>query len=212
MPECADCKHAQGSSVAIMDGEWRWAYSATLRSAMRYQNLWRSWKEMVILYIHTVFMHANMPDFTSFAPERGVGQVPSRLNLAPKSMRFWLMAHKVAAGFDSSAPSAASSGLRNFTQDATGAFLFAVTGDSMCGAGIMEGDKVVVDRSVAPAHGRLVIAIVNGAYTLKRLFHFNGRFELRSENDTRPPERIAQGATPDVWGVVVGVIRHVTPP
>lgn len=152
-----------------------------------------------------------MPEFTPFAPEVGVGQAPSRLNLAPKSMRFWLMAHKVAAGFDGPVAGAPSV-LGTVTQDSAGAFLFAVTGDSMSGAGIMEGDKVVVDRSVTPVHGRLVIAIVNGVYTLKRLFHFNGRFELRSENAARPPERIAQGATPDVWGVVVGVIRHVTPP
>lgn len=152
-----------------------------------------------------------MPDLAMRSPECGVGQEPSRLNLAPKSMRFWLMAHKIAAGFSAPAPDGIESGpelSQRLVQDKTGAFLFSVTGHSMSGAGIMEGDKVVVDRSVQPVHGRIVIAVVNSEYTLKRLFYFNGRFELRSENEAYPTIRIASDEAPEIWGVVVGVIRN----
>jgi len=143
-----------------------------------------------------------MTELASRVSGSGVCQSPRRLNLAPKSMQFWLMAHKIAAGFDAPAPDGKPSG-----PDATGAFLFTVAGNSMSGAGIMDGDKVVVDRSVAPAHGRLVLAMVGGEYSLKRLFHFNGRFELRTENEAMPLQRIQTGTQAVVWGVVVGVIR-----
>lgn len=86
-------------------------------------------------------------------------------------------------------------------------FLFSVAGDSMIGAGIMDGDKVVVDRSVAPVHGRIVIAVINSEYTLKRLFHFNGLLELRSENKSYSPIRMEEGTELEIWGVVVGVVR-----
>ncbi|UUZ55213.1 S24 family peptidase [Massilia sp. H-1] len=57
----------------------------------------------------------------------------------------------------------------------------------------MDGDKVIIDRSVAPEHGRLVVAVIDGQYTLRRLFHFNGRAELRSENEALPPQRSEAG-------------------
>lgn len=132
-------------------------------------------------------------------------QQPSRLNLAAKSMRFWLMAHKVAAGFDMGGPPLQA------CPEQGGAFLLTVSGDSMSGAGIMDGDKVIIDRSVAPEHGRLVVAVIDGQYTLRRLFHFNGRAELRSENEALPPQRSEAGDAAPVWGVVVGVIRNYQP-
>jgi len=151
-----------------------------------------------------------MTDLAMRSPECGVGQEPSRLNLAPKSMRFWLMAHKVAAGFSAPPSDPIQSGpelSKCLVQDQAGAFLFSVTGNSMSGAGIMQGDQVVVDRSVQPSHGRIVIAVVNAEFTLKRLFYFNGRFELRSESESHRPVRLATEEEPEVWGVVVGVIR-----
>ncbi|WP_073216753.1 LexA family transcriptional regulator [Massilia sp. CF038] len=119
-------------------------------------------------------------------------------------MRFWLMAHKIATGFGTAVPDQQAA----ISQDNTGAFLFAVTDHSMEDAGIVQGDKVVVDRSVAPEHGRLVIALVQGEYTLKRLFYFNGALELRAENAAQAPWRMPVDAQVQLWGVVVGVIRN----
>lgn len=136
------------------------------------------------------------------SPPSAVGQQPRRVNLAPKSMRFWLMAHKIAAGFDAPVAHGRPSG-----PDANGAFLFTVAGNSMSAAGIMDGDQVVVDRSVAPVHGRLVLALVGAQFSLRRLFHFNGRFELRTENEAMGMQAIVAAPEAQVWGVVVGVIR-----
>jgi DNA polymerase V len=87
-------------------------------------------------------------------------------------------------------------------------FAFAVKGNSMTDAGIMDGDKVLVDRSVEPKHGQIVVAVVNGDYTIKRLYSVAGRIELHAENPEFLPRSFQDGEQLEVWGVVVGVIRR----
>src|SRR5660397_210517 len=60
-------------------------------------------------------------------------------------------------------------------------FYFTVEGDSMSGAGILDGDKVLVDRAVAPKHGHIVVTVLNSEYALKRLVRLRGVIELRAE-------------------------------
>ena len=86
-------------------------------------------------------------------------------------------------------------------------FYFTVAGDSMCGAGIFDGDKVLVDRSVEARHGHIVVAVVNGEYTLKRFYWHGGTLELRAENPSYAPIRFSEGAELRIWGVVVGMVR-----
>ncbi len=87
-------------------------------------------------------------------------------------------------------------------------FLFTVRGESMVGAGIVDGDKVVVDRSIEPRHSHIVIAAVDGEFTIKRLFKRGPRVELRAENPAFAPIRFGDGSQLEVWGVVVGVVRR----
>ena len=87
-------------------------------------------------------------------------------------------------------------------------FLFRVQGQSMRGVGIMEDDKVVVDRSINAQHGHIVVAVVNGEYTIKRLHHWRGCIELRAENPAFKPICFSEESLLEVWGVVVGVIRR----
>jgi DNA polymerase V len=86
-------------------------------------------------------------------------------------------------------------------------FYFNVEGDSMKGVGILNDDKVLVDRAVAPQHGHIVIAVVNSEYMLRRLYKHRGMIELRAENASYPPIRLGDGEELQVWGVVVGVVR-----
>ena len=62
-------------------------------------------------------------------------------------------------------------------------FIVRVAGDSMTGAGIHEGDLLIVDRSIEPAHNKVVIAIVDGQLTVKRLKIKQGKLSLEPEND-----------------------------
>jgi len=78
----------------------------------------------------------------------------------------------------------------------------------MQGAGILDGDKVVVDRSVPARHGHIVIAVVDGEFTLKRLYQRHNRLELHPDNPAFPPIRLTEGKQLEIWGVVVGVVRR----
>jgi DNA polymerase V len=89
-------------------------------------------------------------------------------------------------------------------------FLFTVAGDSMTGAGIEDGDKVIVDRALTPKHRDIVVAIVDGEYTLKRLHMSYGRIALHPENASYKPLVMTEGQQLEIWGVVVGVIRRYT--
>ena len=78
----------------------------------------------------------------------------------------------------------------------------------MQGAGILDGDKVVVDRAVDARHGHIVVATVDGEFTLKRLYQRHNRVELHPENPAFPPIQFTGSTQLQIWGVVVGVVRR----
>ena len=122
-----------------------------------------------------------------------------------------LAAHRIPAGFPSPATDYAEDGLDlngYLVQHPAATFLFSVQGHSMQGAGILDGDKVVVDRSVPARHGHIVIAVVDGEFTLKRLYQRHNRLELHPDNPAFPPIRLTEGKQLEIWGVVVGVVRR----
>ncbi len=86
-------------------------------------------------------------------------------------------------------------------------FIVRVAGDSMTGAGIHEGDLLIVDRSIEPAHNKVVIAVIDGQLTVKRLKIKRGKLSLEPENDNYPIQNITQGMEFEVWGVVTNVIH-----
>lgn len=86
-------------------------------------------------------------------------------------------------------------------------FFLRVSGDSMTGAGIYPGDILIVDRSLPPADGRIVIAVIDGELTVKRLSRRHGRIRLLPENPRYPPIEINAEQDLRVWGVVVHAIH-----
>lgn len=87
-------------------------------------------------------------------------------------------------------------------------FMFTVKGDSMMHVGIVEGDKVIVDRSINAMSKDIVVAVFNGEYTIKRLYKNASKVELRPENPAYQPILIKEGNELEIWGVVVGVVRR----
>lgn len=88
-------------------------------------------------------------------------------------------------------------------------FYLTVKGDSMQGAGIYEGDILIVDRSMKPAHGKIVIASVQGDFTVKRL-HMVGRVvRLVPENPDYPSIEIHPEMEFRIFGVVTSCIHRV---
>jgi DNA polymerase V len=87
-------------------------------------------------------------------------------------------------------------------------YLVQASGDSMRGAGIIEGDVLVVDRSLTAQHRDIVIAAVNGEMVCKRL-ELTPRVRLVSENPAYAPLVPAEGETLDIFGVVVSMVRRI---
>ncbi|WP_416427675.1 translesion error-prone DNA polymerase V autoproteolytic subunit (plasmid) [Pseudomonas sp. App30] len=90
-------------------------------------------------------------------------------------------------------------------------YLVRISGSSMEGAGIFDGDLVVVDRSITAEHGHIVIAAVNCEPVCKRLCKRGGSIILMSENAGYPPRYILEGDELVVWGVVTFSVRAHDP-
>ena len=88
-------------------------------------------------------------------------------------------------------------------------FFVRVEGESMLGAGIHPGDMLVVDRAEVPADQSVVVAVLNGDFTVKRIYQKDGTLSLVSENERMPPIRLSEEMDFEVWGVVTYVIHQV---
>ena len=151
------------------------------------------------------------PQFPHSKVESNLSQTPVEMALEPVAHDLPLLAHRISAGFPSPAADYIEVGLDlndYLVRNKPATFLFTVKGDSMSGASIEEGDKVIVDRAMTPKHRDIVVAVVDGDYTLKRLFKHRGRVELRAENPAYSPIEFKDGSELLVWGVVVGVVRR----
>ena len=94
-------------------------------------------------------------------------------------------------------------------QHPSSTFVVRATGDSMQGIGIFSGDLLVVDRSIEAQHGHIVIAVLDGQLTVKRLHQQPGDCQLLAENPDYPPIVMNEEQTLQIWGVVVHTIRSL---
>lgn len=138
-------------------------------------------------------------------------QHPESVNPSPHPFELRFLTHRISAGFPSPAADYAEEGLdlnEYLVRNKTATYMFTVRGDSMTGAGIENGDKVVVDRSLLPANDDIVVAIVNGEFTIKRFHKGRSCIELHAENPAYPPITFSDGSELQIWGVIVGVVRR----
>lgn len=119
---------------------------------------------------------------------------------------------RVPAGFPSPAQDSFDNGRIDLNEvligDVTSTYLFRVTGDSMEGIGIYSGDEVLVDRSLTLRDGNVVIAVLDGDFTIKTLHLYPDRVVLHPENPAYPDVEVPSLSELVVWGVVVHGIRH----
>jgi len=121
-----------------------------------------------------------------------------------------LAGESVAAGFPSPADDYVETGIdlnEQLIARPSSTFFLRVSGDSMIGAGIHHGDLLIVDRSVEPRHGRVVVAAVEGAFTLKRLVRHQGRLRLEAAHPAYPPLELSDADDTRLWGVAIHVIH-----
>jgi DNA polymerase V len=91
-------------------------------------------------------------------------------------------------------------------------FFVRVRGESMGGAGMHDGDLLVVDRALDAADGDLVVAESDGGLDLKRLWRRNGQARLLPENPCRHPVPFDDDPAQAIWGVVTGVVHRLRHP
>ncbi|VFQ42424.1 LexA family protein [Desulfoluna butyratoxydans] len=135
-----------------------------------------------------------------------------RINKADTSVscRRPLFMSRVAAGFPSPAEDFVEGSLdlnEYLVRHPAATFFVRVTGDSMIGAGIHPEDLLIVDRSLEPTDRRVVIAVLNGELTVKRLRRQGDRIFLEAENDRYKPIEVTEANDFSVWGVVTSVIH-----
>jgi DNA polymerase V len=87
-------------------------------------------------------------------------------------------------------------------------FFVRVSGDSMIGAGIHNEDILIVDRSLKAKHNSVVIAVLNGELTVKRLKIQSGRYSLVPENPAYSEIVITEAMDFRIWGVVTSVVHQ----
>ena len=116
----------------------------------------------------------------------------------------------VPAGFPSPAADYEEGKLdlnRHLIKNPAATFFVRVTGDSMLKAGIHNGDLLVVDRSIEPRDKNVVIAVLNGELTVKRIRIRRNKLTLVAENDAYRSQEIDEEMEFEVWGVVTNVIH-----
>lgn len=123
-----------------------------------------------------------------------------------------LLNHRATCGFPSPAEDHCGQDLdigARLIRNPLATFFVQAEGRSMEGLGIFAGDILIVDRSIDPKHGHIVMCLLDGGYTVKQLVVRSRRFELHSGNPDHPPIVLSAETEFQVWGVVLwSITRH----
>ena len=139
------------------------------------------------------------------------GQILLPCRLAPLQLTP-MYSHSISAGFPSPADDYIEDRLdlnELLINNKPATFFLRVKGDSMLNAGIHHGDIIVVDRSLQAGHRSIVVAVVDGELTVKRLITRNGSAELHAENPKYAPICLQEGQELTIWGVVTSSVHQV---
>ena len=88
-------------------------------------------------------------------------------------------------------------------------FFMRVSGNSMINAGIFDGDIVIVDRSVKPVNGKIVIAVIDGEMLIRRYEKTLNHLRLVPETNKLSPIEVSEFMDFKIWGVVMYIIRSI---
>ena len=124
----------------------------------------------------------------------------------------WLVEQGISAGFPSPADDFKDSRISldsELVKNKEATFYARVSGDSMIGAGIEDGDLLVIDRSLQPENGKIAICLVDGDFTVKRIKKEKNRLYLVPENKKYKAIELKEENELIIWGVVEYVIKKV---
>lgn len=143
-------------------------------------------------------------------PERLVSSILSFV--ATEGYQYPLYTSSVSAGFPVSADDHIDAKVNLnelLIKNPTQTFLVRASGESMLNAGIRSGDILIVDKSIEPANGKIVIAAIDGHLTVKRLTKKASTYQLMPENEKFKPIEVLAENNVTILGVVTGVIQQL---
>ena len=122
----------------------------------------------------------------------------------------WLAAEGVSAGFPSPADDFKETRIsldKVAVKNEAATFYARVAGQSMIGAGLDDGDLLVVDRSLEPEDGKIAVCLVDGEFTVKRLKVEKNCVWLMAENKRYKPIQVTEDNELMIWGIVTHVLK-----
>ena len=135
--------------------------------------------------------------------------------LKPKegnSIGQWLVEQGISAGFPSPADDFKEIRIsldRELIKNRDATFYARVSGESMVGAGLDDGDLLIIDRSLDPKNGKIAVCLVDGEFTVKRIKKEKNKLYLMPENKKYKPIELKEESELIVWGIVEYVIKKV---
>jgi len=142
----------------------------------------------------------NTPVLEFFYPEKG------------NTIELNLYTNSISAGFPSPAEDFLDKKLDlndYLIKNPSATFFVKVNGNSMINAGISNGDILIVDRSLEPSDGKVVIGIINGEFTVKRIIKKGKKIFLKPENENFNPIEITEDMNFKIWGIVSYTIHKI---
>lgn len=134
----------------------------------------------------------------------------SRLKSSLSRRSLDLFEHKVPAGFPSPADDYVEKRLdlnEYLIKQKESTFFVRIKGDSMIDVGIHDNDIVIVDKSQKPSTGDIILASIDGDFTVKLLSRYKSQYRLLAANEKYKPIEIHTSMQFEVWGVVTGAVR-----
>ena len=122
-----------------------------------------------------------------------------------------LLTNRVCAGFPSPAEDLGAQRIdltKMLITHAQATYFIRASGHSMVEAGIFDNDILVVNKALKPRHSHIVVAVVDGDFTVKQLYQRAGRVKLKAANPTHPDIVPKDGQTIEIWGVVTATIKQ----
>ncbi len=123
-----------------------------------------------------------------------------------KKFKIPLLNDSVSAGFPSPADDYTEENIdlnEHLISNPFSTFFLRVKGDSMINAGIKDKDLIIVDKSLIAKPGNIIIAMIDGEFTIKRLSMKNDELYLKAENHNYPDFRFKNHIDIQIWGVVI---------
>ena len=123
-----------------------------------------------------------------------------------KRFKIPLLNDSVSAGFPSPADDHTEENIdlnEHLISNPFSTFFLRVKGESMINAGIKDKDLIIVDKSLVAKPGNIVIAMIDGEFTIKRLSIKNDELYLKAENHNYPDFRFKNHIDVQIWGVVI---------